>query len=132
MKHSAASGKPHGYQPVPNYTRDWDEDGNGYLDTQEFAAYAIKVKGAIEDLGEPCIADIKRALPEDNHRYLMDSLESLMSIGAIKQTREVSPLRYAIHTPFAEPKKKKFLIGITPRKNPTPDQLQIFGKQARY
>lgn len=74
------------------------EESRTYLDSTAFAAYCIEVKKIIVKLVNPCIAEIKRAMPGDD-RFLMDAIEALSSLGTIKCTRDIAPSRWAIDTP---------------------------------
>lgn len=128
---TAASNKPHGYKPQPSMLREWADESSTYLDTANFKAYITQIKNAIEELGNPCVAEIKRAIPDTDHRFLFDAVEALCSTGTIKCTRDISPMRWAIHTPFKAQEKRKFMIG-TPRKDVRPDAQEVFGKDAIY
>lgn len=74
---TAASQKDNNRPQQPSILRDWSDGDNGFLDTTDFALYCLEVKRVIKTIGQPCIAEIKRAIPDNEHRYLFDAIESL-------------------------------------------------------
>ncbi len=129
---TAASNKPHGYKPAPNYVREWEGDYEGYLNSERFISYCLQVRDAIAEIGEAGTTMIKAHFESENdHRWLADALSHLAGVGSIKQTRGISPLRWVVKNLPAKPEKRKFMIG-TPRKDVRPDAQEVFGKDAIY
>lgn len=102
--------------PVPRHEMD---DSHTRLDSKEFALYCLRVRKAIT--GEASIADIKRALPDDDHRLLFDAIEQLEGVGSIRQTKFVAPQRWAIKDLPVAKVKRQFNGNSMPRDLSLPD-----------
>lgn len=132
-RRSSAS-KPEQKRPVvPRIAPDeWGVfESNGHLDTPEFQTYCEHVERAIKVLGEPNVAEIKRFLPELDHRFFFDAIAAL--VGSIKQTREVSPLRW-MHRLSPAPIREPFggAMYLTPPASLSqPDPASFAGREVR-
>jgi hypothetical protein len=118
------------YNTRPVIRRDWDGDDPGYLDSKRFAEFGCTVKAAIDRLCRKTkravtIADIKRELGENlKDAWLMDSLNNLCSLEDIRQTRDITPIRFEPSAPRVKATRGwNTAISTTGHK----DSEQIFG-----
>ena len=94
----------------------WDAfESPTFLDSPEFAAYCESVRDAIEALGEPTIAEIKRGLPDVCHDRLADALDSLQGVGTIQTRVSGSFSRYSLRGPLQPQRKRKYTDGAIGR-----------------
>lgn len=67
-------------------TKIYDEDDHrGYLDSDPFVEFSLKVHRVVKKLRNPRTAEIKRALGEHREHWLMDALESLKGVGVVEE-----------------------------------------------
>ncbi len=126
---------PSAYKPTENYLRDWsDIDDGSYLETEAFARYALEIHGAIQYLGTPTQAQVKRWVIARIDKWFSDALELLQASGSIKAIQSGSLTRW-IATEPPKPKEKIAWTGYNspkPKPMPVPDGLQVFGDKSLY
>lgn len=114
---------------------DWPDEDRGYLDTTDFAKYCLSVHKAIRFLtphNAGTIGNIKRRFASRNdHRWLMDAIDSLTGIGSITQTTFVSPLKWIVKELPAAKSKKRWNAGARSYpKTPGPDTESMFRRKS--
>ena len=110
----------------------YDEDGfaTTYIDTREFAEYAVTVAMAIRRIGRASIADLRRELGDAfDERYIFDALERLEGAGEVRHVFGLIS-RWAMATEAAKQLRRSQWNG-TPKTPsvPRPDDAALFGNR---